>query len=155
MGEETYRVALMSLHPVYANAILEGQKTVEFRKRPLADDVRHVVMYATKPVAQVVGVFQIASQDSVDPLSAWLRFGAMGAIEQDAFFRYFEGTEYAVAIGVTDVVPLQRGVPLEETTGVKRPPQSFQYLGEGPAVLSALGVKAPLRLARDFSPQSR
>lgn len=30
------RIALMSIHPQYARAILDGTKEVEFRKRPLA-----------------------------------------------------------------------------------------------------------------------
>ena len=39
----------MSIHPVYANAILTGDKKVEFRKRRLAADVTHVLVYATAP----------------------------------------------------------------------------------------------------------
>ncbi len=43
-------IALMSIHPQYANAIVEGTKRVEFRKRPLARNVTHVIVYATAPV---------------------------------------------------------------------------------------------------------
>lgn len=141
MGQAAFRVALMSLHPAYADAILSGQKTVEFRKRPLADDVRYVVMYSTKPVGEVVGVFGIAAQETADPESAWARFGTLGAIQEKDFFRYFEGAENAVAIHLEEVFPLPRSVTLEEGTGVKRPPQSFQYLREGHRVLSTLGVR--------------
>ena len=44
------RIALMSIRPQFAAAILDGSKRVEFRKRPLAADIGTVVIYATKPV---------------------------------------------------------------------------------------------------------
>ena len=49
------RVAVMSIHPRYAEAILSGQKRVEFRKRRLAPDVTTVLVYATQPVGVLVG----------------------------------------------------------------------------------------------------
>ncbi len=53
------RVALFSIHPQYAEAILAGTKSVEFRRTPLADDVTHVVVYATAPTKMVVGIFEV------------------------------------------------------------------------------------------------
>ena len=58
------RVALMSIHPRYAHAILEGRKTVEFRKRPLAEDVTHVVIYSTVPDRAVIGYFTVDGQET-------------------------------------------------------------------------------------------
>ena len=133
----------MSLHPQYAAAILAGEKTVEFRKRALAEDVRYVVMYATKPIAELVGVFRVASQEIAEPESAWARFGHKGSINREEFFRYFEGARAAVAISVDQVIAITPTVPLEAGTGIKHPPQSFQYLNEGPSVLADLQAQGP------------
>ena len=51
------QVALLSIHPVYAQGIIDGRKTVEFRRRAFGKSVTHVVVYATAPVRKVVGAF--------------------------------------------------------------------------------------------------
>ena len=53
------RIALMSIHPGYAEAILSGRERAEFRKRPLAEDVRTVLIYATAPVSAMSGWFTV------------------------------------------------------------------------------------------------
>ena len=68
------RVALMSIHPEYANAILAGRKTVEFRKRPIGDDVTHVIVYATAPTGAVVGAFTVTGQDTTSLTRLWETF---------------------------------------------------------------------------------
>ncbi len=45
----TGRHVVMSVHPRFAEAIMDGRKKIEFRKRPLADDVSVVWVYATAP----------------------------------------------------------------------------------------------------------
>ena len=49
------RIILMSIHPEYAEALLDGTKTVELRKSPVAGDISHIVIYATAPVQRVLG----------------------------------------------------------------------------------------------------
>lgn len=56
------RVALISIRPRYAHAILDGRKTVEFRKRRLAEDVTHVVIYSTRPDRAVIGFFELGGR---------------------------------------------------------------------------------------------
>lgn len=80
------RVALMSIHPRYAWAILEGRKTVEFRKRRLADDVTHVVIYSTVPDRAVVGYFTVEGQETSTPASLWGQFHDRGVIDESDFF---------------------------------------------------------------------
>ena len=48
-SQTNYRVALMAIQPGYAEAILAGVKTVEFRKRALAPDIETVLVYETSP----------------------------------------------------------------------------------------------------------
>lgn len=131
MGQEaTGRVALMSIHPRYANAILDGHKTVEFRKRPLADDVTHVVIYSTVPEKAVIGFFSIESQETRTPVTLWEEFHDQGVIEREAFFAYYAGSERGTGIRVRRAVRLRRKISLTQDLGVARPPQCFQYLDD-------------------------
>lgn len=122
------RVVLMSIHPCFAWAILRGEKTVEFRKRPLADDVTHVVIYATAPIRKVIGHFSIERQDLMEPEQLWTKYNKVGSIDRDSFFEYYEGRQDAVAIRVGEVRPLTTPLSLQEDLQVRCAPQSFQYL---------------------------
>ncbi len=53
------RSALMSIRPQFSTAILNGSKTIESRKRVLAQGLRRVVMYTTSPVQVVEGEFTV------------------------------------------------------------------------------------------------
>lgn len=121
------RVALLSVHPEYAQAILDGTKTVEFRKRPLAPDVTHVAIYATQPVGRVVAVFSIEEQVTDTPRRLWHKFQKVAGISKDKFLAYYDGHKEGVGIKVGDLVGLEERETLEDAFGITRPPQSFQY----------------------------
>ncbi|MBN9619395.1 MAG: ASCH domain-containing protein, partial [Actinobacteria bacterium] len=93
------RVALMSIHPEYADAILAGTKKVEFRKRPIADDVTHVIVYATAPVSAIVGAFTVENQATAAPSNLWRRFAKVGGITRHGFFSYFADRTQAIRYG--------------------------------------------------------
>lgn len=122
------RVALMSIHPRYAHAILDGRKTVEFRKRPLADDVTHVVIYSTVPDRAVIGYFTVDGQETRTPESLWDEYCDQGVIGEGDFFNYYAGRERATGIRVGTATRLRRALSLADDLGVPHPPQSYQYL---------------------------
>lgn len=129
MGKPTSgRVALMSIHPVYANAILAGTKRVEFRKRRLADDVSHVIVYATAPTSAVVGVFEVAGQITLSPSTIWKRFRTVAGISKAGYEAYFEGYTSATGIEVGNFWGFTNPLHLYDDLGIRRPPQSFQYV---------------------------
>jgi len=127
-GAATERVALMSIHPVYAEAIFDGAKTVEFRKRRLAADIKTVIVYATAPVSRVLGTFNIDEIVEDSPTAIWSRYGKHGVIERTAFFSYYEGKETAVAIIVEEATSFDEPLPLNEVEPSSTAPQSFAYL---------------------------
>ena len=127
-SESLGRVVLMSIRPPFADAILRGEKQVEFRKTRIADDVTHVVVYATSPVAAIVGAFTVRAQDTLPPDHLWRAFGAFGSIDYDEFSTYFESSRVGTGIQVGDVFLSRERIGLFEAFGIKRPPQSFQYL---------------------------
>ncbi|MGM7777434.1 hypothetical protein ACSVHC_15640 [Arthrobacter sp. KNU-44] len=122
------RVALMSIRPEFADAILSGGKVVEFRKRPVADDVSHVLIYATMPVGSLVGWFTVREQQTMSPRRLWSAFRAVGGISKSRFFEYFDQREHGTGILVDTAARFPEPVPLTELGASLRPPQSFQYL---------------------------
>lgn len=119
-------VALLSIHPQYADAIMRGDKKVEFRKQPFARPVEHVVIYATAPVQRVVGTFRVAECDIAEPAELWRRYGDVGGIERDDFEGYYGQRSSGVAIAI-EGAPIPLDLPLDAVDQV-RPPQSFAYL---------------------------
>ena len=140
---KTRRVALFSIRPVYARAILDGRKRVEFRRTGLSSDVAHVVVYSTSPVQRVVGTFEVAGVDNDSPDALWERYAHVGGIDRDAYDRYFAGCDSAYAIRVRRPWTLPVPVPLAHLRPGLRPPQSFQYLDEETAARLGVGDREP------------
>src|SRR4030066_371498 len=53
------RPMVLSIHPHFAAAIMEGTKRVELRKPPFPRNAEAVLMYATSPARYIVGGFVI------------------------------------------------------------------------------------------------
>ena len=121
-------VVLMSIRPEFVAAILDGRKRVEFRKSAFRRNVRHVVIYATKPVMRIVGFFEVGAIDKGTPQIVWERHGQLGNTDEAFFFSYFGCRDLAVAISIGQVTHLDRPLSLPEVDSDMRPPQSFRYL---------------------------
>lgn len=136
MGRGTAeRVALMAIHEKWAEAILDGHKRVEFRKRRLAPDINTVLVYATAPISKVIGQFTVERIATGTPAEIWDTYGAVGVIEESAFFSYYENSESAVAIVVAEATRFAAPVPLDDFEPKPAVPQSFAYV----APLAAAG----------------
>ena len=92
----------MAIHPRFAHAILSGEKTVEFRKRRLAEDVDTVLIYESAPTQRIVGRFTIAQTVEGTPRTLWRDFGSVGGIPRVDFFTYYAGHNRAVGFVVAD-----------------------------------------------------
>lgn len=136
-------VALLSIKPTYADAILEGRKKVEFRKTKFQRAVTHIVIYATAPIKRVIGWFTTGDFHESSPARLWRRFSAVGGIARVPFQTYFEGRKTGVAIDVHKPRRLKTSVSLARITS-KPPPQSYVYLPVD--VLSLLGEASLKRL---------
>ena len=90
---------LISLHPRWAAAILTGAKTVELRRRgPHLASPLPTVLYATAPVAMVVGhcVATAATHDTPDAL--WQRFGPRSGMARYEWDHYVRGAKQPACI---------------------------------------------------------
>jgi predicted transcriptional regulator len=124
----TQRVVLMSIHPQFARGILAGRKRVEFRKTRFSAAISYVVIYATKPVQQIIGFFRVAGVEQDAPEELWRRYQDEGGIARESFMSYYGRRSSGVAIKVGDVFGLRRPRPLSSLGRGLVPPQSFRYL---------------------------
>jgi predicted transcriptional regulator len=118
----------MAIHPKYADAILDGDKHVEFRKRPLAPDVATVIIYATMPVKRIVGEFSIVRTLNGSPSELWQAVGADGAIDVESYAAYYSGSVTAVGIVVSGARRYPQTVALAQLTPEPAVPQSYTYV---------------------------
>jgi len=122
------RVALLSIHPRHAEAILDGRKRVELRRIPVSRDTTHVLVYSTAPVQAVVGWFVVAGIDEDNRTAIWEAHREACGVSRREYRDYFAGAARAFAIKIVRAHRLQVPLSLDSLPGVKRPPQSFQYL---------------------------
>lgn len=135
-GGEAERVALMAIHPEFAEAILSGSKTVEFRKRKLAPDISKVFIYATAPTCSIVGWFTIQEIAEGAPLDIWRQFRGRGVIRYRPFRKYYAGCRSAVAIVIATAERLPMPLNLQDLSPRPPVPQSYVYLPEETLALS-------------------
>lgn len=124
-------VALLAIHPVYADAIFAGEKRVEFRKTRFQRHVERVVVYVTTPVQRVVGYFDVVRTIEASPRQLWKKYRAEGGITKKAFDEYYAGREHGVAIEVGQVRVLDRPMRLRQLRRDLKAPQSYVYLDGG------------------------
>lgn len=130
-------VALISIHPRFANAILDGTKQVEFRKVGFKRVITHVLLYATAPIQQIVGYVEVSEIDERSPVALWRRYRKVAGIERHAFFAYYQGKATGVAVKVRRPQRLLQPLALDDLHRGATPPQSFLY-----STLDALRVVA-------------
>lgn len=123
----------MAIQPRFARAILAGTKTIEFRKRTLAPDVRTILIYETSPTQRIVGEFDVYEHVVAAPANLWRRFSDVGGIDAQSFDAYFDGRDEAVGLTISTVRAYDRGVGLSELMPAPAIPQSFIYLDDDQA----------------------
>jgi len=126
--KSTKNIVLLPIKPKYAHAILEGKKTVEFRKMQFKRDVSHVVIYSSSPEMKVVGYFEIDKVDEGCPMTIWKKYRMYGGINFKNYTQYYERRKSAVAIVINKVIVLPKPISLSYLKRGLKPPQNFRYL---------------------------
>lgn len=124
------RSLFISVKPQYADAILEGRKTVELRRtRPNLPDGSLVILYSSTPTRAVVGWAQLIGVREGTPLEIWDQYGQAAAINGLDYDIYFDGAELAFALELDEVVAATQQVPLSVIRSIGiQPPQSWRYV---------------------------
>lgn len=119
---------LLSIKPEYANKIFDGTKKFEFRKVIFKNPkIKTVVVYASSPVQQVIGEFEIEDILSYNPQEIWKKTKRYSGITEDFFYQYFADREIAHAIKIKSTKKYKRPLSIKEDFNVV-PPQSYVYL---------------------------
>ena len=127
-GSDDDSVALLAIKPRFAEAIIAGRKTVEFRKTRFSQPPRYVVLYGSTPIRQVVADFEVAYIKELTPLGLWRKFRHAGGIEYGEFSKYYGDRSRGCAIVVATVWKLKRPACLSHLNAGDCAPQSFRYL---------------------------
>ena len=119
---------LLSIHPEFAEAIFNGHKHYEFRRVLFRQDVDEILVYATMPVARVIGSFRIEEIYAAAPKVVWARTKEVAGVTKQKFDIYFKDRTRAFAIKVRNPVRFRRPQLLSKYLPSNTPPQSFCYI---------------------------
>lgn len=123
---------IMSLRPRYARLILEGRKSIEFRRRFSRRHVgARVLFYVSSPVQAYQFTATISAVRCSSPRELWVAHHRDGGVDEGTFDAYFAGAPHGYALALSKVRPLSRAVRLAdalETCPELKPPQSYRTL---------------------------
>ena len=120
---------LLSINPNYVEKILNGTKIYEFRKRVCKRNVDKILIYATNPIMKIVGEAEVEDVLIDVPEIIWKKTEGKSGIDKVFFNRYYKDRELAVAYKLKNVKRYRTPKELKEY-GIRRAPQSFQYIEE-------------------------
>jgi predicted transcriptional regulator len=150
---EFTRDFLVSIHPRHASKILNGEKTVELRRRFPEAGTRGALaaIYSTSPVQAVVGLARIRHVLKLPVARIWRDYGDAACVSKTEFYGYFSGVRDGYVIVLDDVRPVKRPVKADDLLtlfGIV-PPQSYRYVTpDCAALLSDERFQAPDRHER-------
>ena len=131
---EFRRDILVSIRPNYASKILNGQKTVELRRKfpEVGAAGALALIYSSSPVSAVVGYARIKFVLKLPVFRIWKEYRIAACISKDEFDTYFTGANYGFVIFLENVKSLRRqlkATDLVQGFGIV-PPQSYRYVDE-------------------------
>lgn len=142
------KVVLLSVRSPHVERILDGSKTVEFRRRAWTVPQGSVVLlYGSRENRAIVGSFVVEDTETGSPEQIWRAHGEGSGLTRQEFFEYFEGAESATAISVTGVRTLPKPLTLDELrrrSPTFHIPQSYRFLGEAELGVVLNGERAHL-----------
>lgn len=127
------RALLISVRPHYAESILAGTKRAEIRRqRPGTPPGTPVIIYATKPVAAVIGTARIDDVQVGSPADLWNQYNNEMDVTPADYDDYLKDVDTAYVLLLNDVQRLTTPLSLDEMrqTSAFQPPRSYRYMGQ-------------------------
>ena len=127
-------VVLLSVRPRFAEALLDGSKTVEIRRRRarIADGATCLV-YASSPVRALLGAVSVETVDTAPADVLWSRWGDRTALRRDEYDQYLAGGARPCAIVISRAISFPIPLGLSELRRRHSPfvtPQSYRFLAD-------------------------
>jgi predicted transcriptional regulator len=118
---------VLSIKPEFAFKIFDGTKKFEFRKSIFKNEnVKSVIVYASSPVQQVIGEFEIDEVLNYDLSTLWDLTQEHSGISEEFYYDYFANKEQGFAIKIKKTRKYIKPKCLREDFNLF-PPQSFAY----------------------------
>jgi predicted transcriptional regulator len=119
---------VLSIKPEFAFKIFDGSKKFEFRKSIFKNtNVKSVIVYASSPVQQVIGEFEIEDILNYDLQTLWELTQEHSGISEDFYYKYFADKAQGFAIKIKKTKKYKTPKCLRTDYNLF-PPQSFAYL---------------------------
>ncbi len=140
---------LMSLKPCFAEAIFNGMKRYEIRKKFSRRWLgARAAILATRPTSALFGEVTIGTIRHAPPSTIWSSFGDSLGCSESEFVDYCVDAKEVFAIELTEVTPYLFPVPLRQLAYLLdrelQPPQSYSDLSESPSWREAVSLAAIL-----------
>src|SRR4051812_23673857 len=105
------RSVLLSVRPRFADALLDGTKTVEVRRRPVRLSAGALcLLYASSPTRALTGALTVVGVDHGTPDELWRRHGPRTALTRDEYDGYLDGRSTACALLVATPIAFNKPV---------------------------------------------
>ncbi len=126
--------AILAVRPHLAQALVTGEKGVEFRRARPAFQVGDIIyVYATSPVQAIIGTFTCGTVIEGSPTKLWRDYADTSEITRAHFRDYFNGNGKGYAIEVTDPRAWTSPLILDDLRDLIpgfHPPQSYRFLSD-------------------------
>ena len=128
--KDTLTSVILSIKPIYAQAIIAGTKKVEFRKKIFKREVEKIFIYSSMPKKKMIGYFTILEIIEDTPNNLWNDFKEVGGITEKDFFEYYNNVEKGFSIRIDKVVKFEDEIEPNEFIEKFCAPQSYIYIKE-------------------------
>jgi predicted transcriptional regulator len=119
---------LLSIKPEFALKIFDGSKKYEYRRAIFQNkEVNIVIVYASNPIKQIIGEFEIEDILQDEPQVLWSKTKNYAGMSEERFFEYFTNKPRGYAIKVKTMTLYDDPLQLNSFM-ISSPPQSFMYL---------------------------
>lgn len=118
---------VLSIKPEFAFKIFDGTKKFEFRKSIFKNEkIKTIIVYASSPVQQVIGEFEIEKVLNHDLSTLWDLTQEFSGISEEFYYKYFTNKEQGFAIKIKKTKKYRTPKCLRTDFNLS-PPQSFAY----------------------------
>ncbi|WP_415719073.1 ASCH domain-containing protein [Maridesulfovibrio sp.] len=121
-------IIFLPIKPEYVSRILDGSKVYEYRKTLPKQNISHIVIYASSPLKQIVGIAKVEKIIASPVSDLWCETEMSSGITEKKFFEYFEGKEIAYAFKLTKIRRFKSSFSPFDLWSDFHIPQSFTYL---------------------------
>lgn len=118
---------IISIHPVFVDKILSGEKQFEFRKR-FPENIRYMLIYTTSPVKKITALAEIDYIIMGAPANVWKKTRKTSGVTKSFFDMYFSGRKNAYAVKIKKVFKFNNPLNINDIDRISTAPQSYTYL---------------------------